>query len=62
MRLFAHGFELCLATLEAVPQLCGSVRLFSKFDLQVALKVLKLEKFSVDVVMNRSMSHIGFLN
>jgi hypothetical protein len=32
MRLFAHGFELCLATLKALPQLCSSIYLFGEFN------------------------------
>jgi hypothetical protein len=46
MTLFARGLKLSLATLEALPQVNGSVRLFSEPGLQVALKVFELEKLS----------------
>jgi|SRR6266850_4358224 len=49
MRPFAHGFELCLATLEMLPQLCSSIRLLGDFGLQVALKGFKLEILSAGV-------------
>lgn len=50
MSLLAHGLKLCLATLEALPQVSGSIRLFSEPSFQVAPKGFQLEMPSAGAV------------